>query len=212
MLVHVEVELKSSSGIDWILSKLEEFTDVNTSWTFDPARSKRLADGTSDEKAIVLTKCHEFVQIALLIFGSSSKCLKVHNIVPQCSDGLSVETYNQIAASFVNDFKAFSKGENIRVIISNPNPSIKDIISSNVPRQAFEDYLNQHPLSFHPLDIARLDSFICAFARYSKKPMNSDLLGAYLQEQHSWTPEHVSWLVNRIEIGLEIIKAYRNYY
>ncbi|HCG5296786.1 TPA: hypothetical protein NJZ52_004565 [Vibrio parahaemolyticus] len=211
MLVHVEVELKSSLGADWVLSKLQEFTDTDTSWTFDSAKSERLVDGTPEGKAVVLTKVHELIQVALCISGSSSKCLKVSNIVPQ-SDELSVETYNQLATSFANEFKAFAKGENIRVLISNSNPSIKDIIPANVPRKAFEAYLSHYPLSFHPFDVARLDSFICAFARYSRKPMDSVLLGAYLQEQYGWTSEQANWLVNRIDIGLEVIKAYRNYY
>ncbi|NIY85212.1 hypothetical protein [Vibrio hepatarius] len=211
MLVHVEIELKSSLGVDWILSKLQEFTNTDTSWTFELAKSKTLAGGAPEGKAIVLTKIYEFMHVALCIFGSSSKCLKVSNIVPQ-RDGLSVETYNQIATSFANEFKVFAKGENIRVLISNPNPSIKDIISANVPRKAFEAYLSHYPLSFHPLDVARLDNFICAFARYSRKPLDSVLLGAYLQEQYGWTSEQANWLVNRIDIGLEVIKAYRNYY
>ncbi len=212
MLVHVDVELKSSSGTDWILTKLREFAETDTSWTFDATRSKQLADGMPEGKAVVLTVFHESLQIGLCIFESSPKCLKICNIVPQSGDGLPVDAYNQIATSFTNAFKVFTKGKNIRVVSSNPNPSINDIISASVPRKAFENYLNQHPLSFHPLDIGRLDKFICAFARYSRKPMDSSLLAMYLKEQHGWTTEQANWLTNRIDIGLEVIKAYRDYY
>ncbi|MEL4431753.1 hypothetical protein [Shewanella mangrovisoli] len=212
MLIHVEVELKSSLGIDWIVTKLRDFAKANTSWRLDATRSQQLADGMPEGKAIVLTMFYESVQIALCLFESNSKCLNIVNIVPQSGDDLSVDTYNQIATRFTNEFKVFTKGQNIRVLTSNPNPSLNDIISANVPRKAFENYLNQHPMSFHPIDIARLDKFICAFARYSRRPMDSALLAMCLKEQYGWTPEQTNWLTNRIDIGLEVIKAYRDYY
>lgn len=212
MLVHVDVELKSSLGVDWILTKLSEFAEADNLWRLDASRSERLANGIPEGKAIVLTMLYDSAQVALCICERSSKCLKISNIVPNEGDGLSVDSYNQIATSFTNDFKVFSKGQNIRVVTSNPNPSLKDIISANVPRKAFEHYLNQHPLSFHPLDIARLDKFICAFARYSRKPMDSPLLAMYLEEQYGWTQDQTNWLTNRIDIGLEVIKAYMDYY
>ena len=75
----------------------------------------------------------------------------------------------------------------------------------------FENFLNMHPLSYHPLDIERLDKFICSIPRYSRKKISLNYLSEYLRVKRNWQESDISWCINRITTGLEIIKVYKRY-
>lgn len=99
------------------------------------------------------------------------------------------------------------KRNNKNIIVTESN--LKDIITAKIPREAFEFYLNQYPLSNHPFDIKRLDNFICCIFTFSKKAINTQQLKKYLLEKLKWPGYNVDWCIRRIETGLDILKEYK---
>ncbi|MUJ30191.1 hypothetical protein GNP73_19735 [Aliivibrio fischeri] len=210
MKLYIEIDLKSSLGIEYIASKLVDFSIFSNIWMYDLKRTEKLSHGLIDQSAIVFAKNHEDTLVTLIFFESTSKCFKLGNILLSGGIGLPIETYNAIALEFFNDLKSWNKDSKFRIFASNSNPDLSEIISAKIPRKAFELFLNNHPLSHHPSDIARLDSFICSVARYAKKSIDVNALGLYLAEQKGWTENQIKWLIDRMEIGLAIISAYQN--
>ncbi|MBD2018429.1 hypothetical protein H6F96_31290 [Microcoleus sp. FACHB-53] len=94
---------------------------------------------------------------------------------------------------------------------------LKEIIKGKKTRQFFENYVN--PLCMwdsspryikHPKDIRRLDRFICAISRFGSK-INISELERYLIEDLAWSKKNANWVLQRIETGLEILKASKNF-
>jgi hypothetical protein len=94
---------------------------------------------------------------------------------------------------------------------------LQEIIKSPKTRQFFENYLN--PLCIwgsspryikHPKDVQRLNRFICAVSRFRSK-INISELERYLIEDLAWSIKNAHWVRQRIEIGLEILKANKNF-
>ncbi len=86
---------------------------------------------------------------------------------------------------------------------------LSDIISSKIARDQFEVFLDNHPTSYHPLDIRRLDHFICLASRYCRKKINLDNLRSFLAMQKGWEESDINWCITRIKSGLEIIHVYK---
>lgn len=86
---------------------------------------------------------------------------------------------------------------------------LSDIISSKIVRKQFNVFLNNHPTSYHPLDIGRLDRFICLASSYCRKKINLDDLRSFLAAQKGWEASDIDWCIGRIESGLEIIRVYK---
>ena len=143
-----------------------------------------------------------------------AKHIQISNITPEKNGRISTKEYNEIATLFFKLVKEWNKKnkKQLKLSISNTNPELSEIITAKIPRNAFESYLNNYPLSHHPRDISRLDKFICAVARYSRKSINWGHLGKFLAERHGWSMENVDTCLNRINIGLEVINEYKRYY
>ncbi len=67
------------------------------------------------------------------------------------------------------------------------------------------------PASYHFNDIRRLDTFICAVSRYSRTPMDVDMLKGYLIGTKGWAEKDAEWCVNRIRTGLEVLETNRRF-
>lgn len=147
----------------------------------------------------------------LLAFAGKSSGLYLTNIVPKTVSEIGIAGYNQFLDTFVEGFRLFVKGqpERIRILSSSGLLVLEEIIHSNLARKHFRYYLNNHPLSMHSLDIERLDKFICVAASYSRKPIDLDLLHRFLVEQPEWTVEKANWCINRIGIGLDVLRVRR---
>ncbi len=145
---------------------------------------------------------------AIAIAEKTERSLYVSNIVPKEKSKLSMSEYNAIALKFYNAFKPFLRGSksSVGLTISNEVIGLDKIIRGEKTRQYFEHYLSAYPLSFHPLDIERLDFFICALKKYHTK-VNLQYLKGYLISDLSWDEKDASWCINRIEIGLDILEA-----
>ncbi len=87
---------------------------------------------------------------------------------------------------------------------------LSDIISSEIVRKQFKKvFLDNHPPSYHPLDIERLDHFICLASSYCRKKINLDDLRSFLATQKGWEESDINWYITRIKSGLEIIRVYK---
>ncbi|MDF2388430.1 hypothetical protein JMG10_43815 [Nostoc ellipsosporum NOK] len=118
--------------------------------------------------------------------------------------------YNALLRLFKQDFQVFLKSGKYKSIsfkLSNEDIGLNEIISSPKARDFFEKYLCFSPQSYHPNDKERLDYFICAASRYSKKKINSELIEQYLIDDLNWPPENAKWCRKRIDVGLEILEA-----
>ena len=94
---------------------------------------------------------------------------------------------------------------------------LKEIIKGQKTRWFFESYLA--PLCMwgsspryiqHPKDVYRLDRFICAISRFGSK-INISELERYLIEDLAWSIKNAKCVRHRIEIGLAILKANKNF-
>ena len=144
----------------------------------------------------------------IAIAKKTERSLYVSNIVPKEKSRLTMSEYNAIALKFFNDFKPFLRRLKslVDLTISNEIIGLDKIIPGEKTRKYFERYLAAYPLSFHSLDIERLDFFICALKKYHSK-INLQYLKEYLIYDLSWNEKDASWCVNRIETGLDILEA-----
>jgi GR25 family glycosyltransferase involved in LPS biosynthesis len=135
----------------------------------------------------------------------------LENIVPRKSGFIPPDIASEYTKTFVYDLRKFLKGnacDNMKVSLSKKKKlKLKDSISGKKTRNYFERYLNNYPLTHHPADIQRLNVFICAAHRYSRKAIDTDLLYAYLCNNLKWPEEEAKWCCSRIKTGLEILRV-----
>lgn len=145
----------------------------------------------------------------LLAFAERGNGLYLTNIVPKTVSEIGIVEYNQFLDSFVQKFKLFTKRryKGIRILTTSGLLTLENIISSKQALKFFSHFLHNYPLSMHPLDIERLDIFICTVFRYTRKPLDLDLLSRYLREVEKWNVEHIKWCINRIQIGHDVLKT-----
>jgi hypothetical protein len=145
----------------------------------------------------------------LLAFAQQNKGLYLANIVPKTVSQIGISEYNLFLDAFVEEFRAFAKGQQqcIRVLVSSGMLVLEEIISSELARKHFVHFLNNHPLSMHPLDIERLDKFICVASSYSRKALDLNLLYRYLRELVGWSAKDSGWCIDRIRIGLDVLNV-----
>jgi hypothetical protein len=139
----------------------------------------------------------------------------LESIVPCKSGYIPFDIANEYAKAFVYDLRKYSKENlcnNFKVSLAKRKKlKLKDAIPGKKTRRYFEIYLNNFPLTHHPLDIQRLDVFICAAYRYSRKAIDIDLIGAFLFNNLKWPEKEVKWCCDRIETGLKILEVNKNF-
>jgi len=108
--------------------------------------------------------------------------VRVTNIIPDGADSLTMTEYNQVAARFARDLRRFAGGLGLTVRATAANAGLAYIVHSQIARDAFARYLACYPLSHHPFDVQRLDRFIHALARFSRRPIDFPAFQRYLQE------------------------------
>ena len=96
-------------------------------------------------------------------------------------------------------------------MLTKPELDLKDIVPGRKARELFEDYLGRSPLSGQPADIRRLDLFICCLGRYAKRPVATHHIKHYLLRKKRWSEEAAEWCRQRIETGLDILRANREF-
>lgn len=192
------------------IAVLEKFGAQMPSWEFLEKQSKEYSSATGEPSCALLKSDNEF-KPAVAITIKSGNTFFIANIVPKKTGRLSMTQYNGIARQFIKDIKQYAKEHKLKLKVktTNENIGLSDIIRGKKTRELFERYLNLFPLSFHPLDIERLDVFICSASRYLKGRIDLDLLKGWLIEEKKWSEKDASWCVERIRIGFSVLKANR---
>jgi hypothetical protein len=211
MNVFSEVELRSKNGTEYLIEQIIGFGNCSTNWVYDKERSNRYSNNLIDAKGCALIYKGSKWNPGFAFSEKKEGHIYLANIVPKETGKISITEYNGLSKSFFEAFKEWSKEQRngIKISISKTDLELEDIITANVPKKHFQSFLNNYPLSYHPCDIERLDRFICSVARYSRKPINWEYLGEFLLKKKNWSEADVSWCLNRIEIGLDIIRVYK---
>jgi len=108
--------------------------------------------------------------------------LYIANVVPKDKSQLSKDEYNFIVERFVGKFRKYTKDCKLPIAIevSRDISALKQIIRGRKCCELFQRFLQAYPTSYHPLDIARLDRFICAISKY-RCSVDWDNLASYLK-------------------------------
>jgi hypothetical protein len=130
------------------------------------------------------------------------------NIVPRELSQLSLEEYNESAVRFARDLTSTAayRSSGIRIRVSSDQIDLKTIISGKRCRNFFTQYINGNPLTYHGLDLKRLDLFICAVHRYHAE-VSPDNLAGYLIGDRGWNEVDAKWVRDRVRAGLELLRV-----
>ncbi len=197
-----------------VFDLFKSFCRSTEGFKLDPQRSKQYANHVDGRAVIIHALRSPANEPAIISVAERTKhTLYVSNIVPTKTGRLSMDEYNDIACSFHKALKQYlakikSKAS---VRITEDNIGLRQIIPGERTRKYFERYLSAYPLSFHPLDIERLDFFICALRRYHSK-VDLVHLKHYLMDDLGWKEEDASWCIRRIEAGLDILRVNRRFH
>jgi len=196
-----------------ICSILINFANHSKNYTYLEKQSKEYTAATQDPSCIIAYENSKGC-VGYAITKSGAK-YSLENIVPRESGFIPPDIASEYAKTFVCDLRKFLKGNtcnNMKVSLSRRKKlKLKDAIPGKKTRNYFERYLNGYPLTHHPADIQRLDVFICAAHRYSRKAIDIDLLYTYLCNALKWPEEESKWCCNRIETGLKILKVNKKF-
>lgn len=148
-----------------------------------------------------------------LAFAASDD-LKLHltNIVPKHVSQIFIKEYNEIATCFADSFNQYSRQQKVGVsaVTTSEELNLEAAIPGKKTRELFDRYIALYPISYHRCDIDRLDTFICAAFRYCRN-LDIDRLHRYLVEVLTWEKKDANWCCNRIETGLDILRADRRF-
>ncbi|MBO1051902.1 MAG: hypothetical protein HEQ25_07855 [Dolichospermum sp. DET73] len=201
-------EVSDSEFIDIIIN----FTQQVKNWTYLEKESKKHIEETGNPSCILFLD-DDHHKPNFLITKRKDQFYYIGNIFNSQHGYIPMLEYNALLRHFYQDFKGFidSNIHKISIEISKEDIGLQEIISSPKAREFFEKYLIFLPLSYHPNDIERLDSFICAASRFCKKSIDIEYLKRYLIEDLNWTKDDAKWCCNRIEIGLAILKVHKKF-
>jgi|GEM_PF-1002644 len=208
MNIYREIELYSSTGKNDVFDKIIKFCKDNNKWLYSKKSTKIIQDGLVDEIGTVIEYDNKY---KFSFIEKSDKKIYLTNIIPLETDQLSTSKYNELAMVFYENFINWKKENDVKISIkkSKTELELKDIISAKKPREDFETFLSNFPLSMHPCDINRLDQFIISSVIFPRKEINWGHLAEYLRSKLSWPEDSINKCMNRIEIGRSILKKYR---
>jgi hypothetical protein len=191
---------------------LKEFGNHAAAWAYLEEQSKDYASQTGEPSCLILRNGNKFSP-AIAITNKRGNTFYIANIVPKESWRMSMTEYNEIVSEFAQDFKEYIRKHRVKAAIKTTKEEIglKEIITGKITRQLFERYLSLHPTSYHPLDIERLDAFICGVSRYSRQHIDLDLLKGWLIEEEGWSEKDAWWCVERIETGLAVLRVNKRF-
>lgn len=143
----------------------------------------------------------------------TANSIYVSNIIPLDRSSLTTSEYNGIVQLFAHELRLRARLESIsiQVLLSKSKLGLRDIIGSKVAWRLFQRYVSLFPESGHPNDLARLDAFTCVLSRYSKRHFDFDSFEFLLREELGWSGAMASRCRTRVEIGLDILTANREF-
>jgi hypothetical protein len=202
------IRVKDLSVLE-IENLFKTFCGSSNGFEFKGGKSKQYSMYINGSGYIIHSLRSATTEPAIIAIAEKAKgTLYVSNIVPVEKSELSIDEYNAVAFVFFQLFrqhlrKLLSRAE---ITITADDIGLDGIIPGEKTRKYFQRYLASYPLSFHPLDIERLDLFICALRKYRSK-MNLGYLKRYLVDDLGWSEKDASWCISRIETGLDILRA-----
>lgn len=163
------------------ISAMKRFGDCTTGWGFLNEESEEYAS-LSGVPSCMLLKIGNKYGPAVAITVKKNDIFYIANIVPKKTGHIPMAEYNNIANQFFVDVKKYTTRYKLKLKIKKTNECIglPEIIHGTKTRAFFEKYLKFFPTSHHPLDLERLDAFICAISRYSKGRIDLGLLKTWL--------------------------------
>lgn len=196
---------------DFILA-MKDFGSHSSGWKFLAKQSKNYASSLG-EPSCALLKLGNKYSPAVAITVKKGNTFYIANIVPKESGQMSMEEYNDVAKQFAIDIKEYATVHKLKLKVKTSHEYIglPEIIRGNKTREFSERYLNLFPTSYHPLDIERLDTFICAAFRYSRGKIDLDLLRGWLIAEKKWSTENASWCISRIETGFKVLQVNKKF-
>lgn len=207
----MEVLLKSRKlSADEIIQTLKEFAGNSNCWNFLAKESIRLTSLSGAPACMIMLEDHQSCPI-VAVAKNEKRIYHISNIIPKESGYITPTEYKEFAKRFGRSVDEFLRKRRVplRVSFLRERLDLVQIISSPIARQVFSQYLAMYPTSHHPLDIRRLDRFICAASRFCRRPINLHQLQACLRVNLRWSDEDARWCRERIEAGLEILSVYR---
>lgn len=185
MRTYVDVLVVSRYGdnADFI-DALRQFANSVEGWQYLELQSQVYASAMG-EPSCAIQKLNNSHGPAMAITKKSANTFYIANIVLRESGRISMQEYNQVASEFSGSLRTYAKSVGLRLVVKATSGLIglKEIISGNKCRAMFERYLNLHPITYHSLDVKRLDAFICCLSRHARKPTDLELLKGWLIEE-----------------------------
>lgn len=213
MDVHVKIRLRLKlKKPETLHTILRSFAKQSPGWKWAPRQS---ADYQKMHKApagfVVSDSVQGLARAAVAIANVNEKhphSFEVTNIVPQECSSLTMSEYNGIGTAFAKAFKLFLKSTRRNGVVNMVGPKIglDEIIAAPKCRWFFEKWLQTPTPTSHPSDVRKLDNFICAMFRYSAD-VDLNHLERHLVEDRKWKSDSAAWAMERIQTGLDVLKA-----
>ncbi|WP_162095008.1 hypothetical protein [Pseudomonas chlororaphis] len=200
-----------------IIGLVEAFAQLTSGWSFPKEKSKQYTALCGVPSCCVIHEHTALPKAALHLTLPNTKrktnSVYVPNIIPLECSSLTKSEYNGISLQFARELRLWARQENIsiQVTLSKPGLRLRDIIGGKVVWRLFQRYISFFPESSHPNDLARLDAFICAISRYSKRQFDLEAFELLLCEELGWSKAISLRCRTRVEIGLEVLAASRKF-
>ncbi len=215
-----EVKFYSKShGSAAVAGAINEFVQTHSDWKLLEQESARYAESISKFALIAeSTKTGQAFGSAVAIAEEHEKVgiFRIFNVVPRQGE-LTTKEYNTTAREFVMGFRRFCRrrllGISARIELPRTPTKLEEIIPGAKTGRLFEGFLIPGSIwgtsnITHPLDIERLDRFICAIHRFRAR-INLVALEYWLITEKGWPQEDARWTSDRIAIGLKVLAANR---
>jgi len=195
-----------------VYKSLREFAIRTPRWCFIHTKSCEYTLYTRNLSCI-LNYVHSKGKVYSIAVTGEGGVFKVVNIIRYGKSRIGIDEYNIVASIFSSLYKRFVAANRlaVEVVLSKAELDLADIIPGPKARECFEDFLAHSPLSGRPDDLRRLDAFICCLGRYAKRPVETHHIKHYLLRKKRWSEDAAEWCRQRIEIGLDILRANREF-
>lgn len=204
-----------SSNLDAhaIARYIEMFAERTSGWVFPREQSVDYEEMCQKPSCCIVIANGVLPRAAIHITKKRDNSLYVPNIIPLDESKLGLDRYNAIAIEFARSIREDSKKTKTQIVVNLSKGDIKlaDVVTGKISKRLLERYLSQYPLSHHPSDIDRLDTFICSLFRYGKKPFDFEVFEYLLAEELGWSQSDAEWCRMRVEIGLEVLAANKKF-
>lgn len=200
-----------------IIEFVENFAQSTSGWSYPEEKSQEYATLCGVPSCCLIHEPPSLPKAALHLTLHKSKGtangVYAPNIIPLDRNSLTRSEYNEISQRFARElrFRARQDGISIQIHLSRSKLGLRDIIGGKVAWRLFQRHIGLFPESSHPNDIARLDAFICALSRYSKRPFDLESFEFLLREELGWSELRALRCRSRVEIGLEVLAASREF-